>query len=96
MSHAAEDALTVTRAVVRDGGQTVATLRYSGRMITVVVRGKAVGRLLPVGYTSGRPDDGSGMYDVWTALHPSVPTPSDRELAYGLTVPDGVRFLLGY
>jgi hypothetical protein len=95
MSISADD-IEVTRATVQRGGRKIADLRYSGRVITVEVSGKAVGRLLPVGYASGQPDDGSGMYDVWTAKHPSVPTPSDRELAYGMTVPDGVRFLLDY
>jgi hypothetical protein len=86
--------LKVTRASVRRGGRTVAHLTYSGRMITVKMQGKAIGRLLPAGYTEGRPDDGSGLYDVWTAKHPSVPTPSDRQLASSLTVPDAVGFLL--
>jgi hypothetical protein len=89
-------ALEVTRAVVRCGGRKVADLRYSGRVITVKAGGRAIGRLLPVGYTAGQPDDGSGMYDVWTAKHPAVPTPSDRELAYGLSMPDAIGFLLGY
>lgn len=93
---AAQGTLEVTRAVVRLGGAKVADLRYSGRVITVVARGRALGRLLPVGYTRGRPDDGSGLYDVWTAKHPAVPTPSDRELAYGLSVADGIGFLLDY
>ena len=88
--------LEVTRAVARRGGVKVADLRYSGRVITVVVQGRPAGRLLPAGYAAGRPDDGSGLYDVWTAKHPSVPTPSDRELASGLTMAGGVSFLLDY
>jgi hypothetical protein len=95
MTQMADSDLEVTRASVRRGGLIVARLTYSGRMITVRVRGKAVGRLLPAGYLRGEPDDGSGLYDVWTAKHPAVPTPSDRELACGLTVPAAVGFLLG-
>jgi hypothetical protein len=96
MTQTADGALEVTRASVRRGGRTVAHLTYSGRVITVRVRGRAVGRLLPAGYLRGEPDDGSGLYDVWTAKHPSVPTPSDRELASGLTVPAAAGFLLDY
>jgi hypothetical protein len=101
---ATQDELTVTRATVRRGGRVIAYLAYSGRAITIrmaflelpgksVVRSTALGRLLPVGYTEGKPDDGSGLYDVWTARHPSVWTPSDRRLKSGLGLTAAVRFL---
>ena len=89
-------ALTVLGATARRGREVVARMRYSGKVITILTPGgHALGRLIPVGYLKGSLDN-PDSFDVWTARHPSVPTPSDRELAYGMTVPDGVRFLLGY
>jgi hypothetical protein len=88
-------ALEVTRATVRRGGYIVAYLLYSGRMITVVdPYRRTLGRLLPPGFADGCPDDGSRRYDVWTAKHPAVPTPSDRILASCLPLADAVSFLL--
>lgn len=86
-------ALTVTRSAVLCGGRHVAGLRYSGKEVTVVMNRKAIGRLLPVGYTSGRAD-GSGRYDAWTARHPMVHTPSDTTIACGLSFDEAVIFLI--
>lgn len=85
--------LVITRAEVRAGGRRVAFLRYSGRVITVVLpSGRTAGRLLPVGYMSG--DASDSHFDVWTAKHPAVHTPSDRQQAYGLELDDAIRYLL--
>jgi hypothetical protein len=87
--------LTLTAAHASVDGRRVAALRYSGRVITVrLPDGKAAGRLMPRGYDRGAPDDGSGLVDAWTALHPSVPTPSDAVLGQGLTLSEGVALLL--
>ena len=92
----AAGALEVRGATARRGGQVVARLRWSGKVITVTPSGagKPAGRLVPEGYLSGRPDDGSGRYDAWTAKHPTVHTPSDRELKTGLSLAEAVALLL--
>jgi hypothetical protein len=87
--------LTLTRAAVFEDGRRAAYLRWSGRAVTVMSpRGKALGRLLPVGYATGRPDDGSGLYDAWTAKHPHVHTPSDTIIGDGLELAEGVALIL--
>jgi hypothetical protein len=87
--------LTLTAAHAEVDGRRVAVLRYSGRVITVrLPGGRAAGRLMPRGYARGAPDDGSGLVDAWTALHPDVPTPSDTMLGEGLTLREGVALLL--
>ncbi len=71
----------------------VARLRYAGKVITVAgADGRILGRLIPGGYIKGSPD--SENFDVWTAKHPMVPTPSDTLLAEDLTMADAVAFLL--
>lgn len=89
-------ALVVRGATARRGGKVVARLRWSGKVISVIPEGagKPAGRLVPEGYLSGRPDDGSGRYDAWTAKHPMVHTPSDRELKTGLSLAEAVALLL--
>ena len=74
--------LVVHGSTARRGGRVVARLRWSGKVITVIPEGagKPAGRLVPEGYLGGRPDDGTGRNDAWTAKHPTVHTPSDREL----------------
>jgi hypothetical protein len=88
--------LVITGSSARRGGQVVARLRWAGKVITVIPAGtgKPAGRLVPQGYLSGRPDDGSGRYDAWTAKHPMVHTPSDRELRAGLPLAEAVASLL--
>lgn len=85
--------LTVLGATARRDGQVVARLRYAGKVITVRAGNQAIGRLIPVGYLRGSLDD-TGNYDVWTAKHPAVHTPSDETLAYGLGLAEAVEFLL--
>jgi hypothetical protein len=81
--------VVITRAAVYRDGRLVARLLWSGRMLKVEnLRGRGLGRLLPAGYTQGRPDDGSGLYDLWTAKHPHVHVPSDRILAGSRTMED--------
>lgn len=88
--------LRVTAAHAELDGRRVATLWHSGKVITVrLPSGKAAGRLMPRGYAQGAPDDGSGLVDAWTALHPDVPTPSDTRLGSGLTPVQAVALLLG-
>jgi hypothetical protein len=88
--------LRITRAAVYSDGRLVARLLWSGRMVKVEnLRGKGLGRLLPAGYADGRPDDGSGLYDVWTAKHPHVPTPSDTITATDLSLAECVARVLG-
>lgn len=87
--------LRITRSRVLLDGERVGTLRYSGKMTTVLLAGKSVGRLMPAGYTRGVPDDGSGLLELWTAKHPDVPTPSDTIIGSGLTLRDAVALLVG-
>lgn len=88
--------LRVTSAHAVVDGRRVATLWYAGKVITVKLpTDKAIGRLMPRGYDQGAPDDGSGRMDAWTALHPSVHTPSDTVLGRDLTLTEGVALLLG-
>lgn len=82
--------LEVKRAAVYLDGRQVARILYSGRMIKVEARGKALGRLLPTGFLDGEPDDGRGRYDLWSAKHPHVPTPSDAIVAEDLTFEEAV------
>lgn len=87
--------LRVTQAHVLLDGTRVAALRHAGRVITVrLPDGRAIGRLMPRGYDQGAPDDGSGLVDAWTALHPSAPAPGDAPLGRGLTPAEGVALLL--
>lgn len=91
----ATEPLVVTRAVARRGSRTIARLRYAGKAITVVQPGgKAIGRLLPAGYLRGEVSADTEHFDVYTAKHPAVHTPSDTALACGLTVPGAIEFLL--
>ena len=86
--------LTIHGASARRGSEIVARLRYSGKVITIVrPDGHALGRLIPVGYLRGSLAD-PDHFDAWTARHPAVHTPSDTELAYGMTIAEGVAFLL--
>lgn len=82
--------LEVKRAAVYLDGRQVARILYSGRMAKVEVRGKALGRLLPTGFLNGEPDDGRGRYDLWSAKHPHVPTPSDVIVAEDLRFEEAV------
>lgn len=92
----AETRLTVTRASVRLDGRTAAWLSWSGRLVTVEdLHGKAIGRLLPSGYAQGLPDDGSGLYDLYTAKHPHVHTPSDVIVGGNLTLEQAAALLIG-
>lgn len=87
--------VTPSRAAVYAGRRPVAWLLWSGRCLKVEdTRGRALGRLLPAGYLEGRPDDGSGLYDVWTAKHPLVHTPSDQVVARDRTVEEAVALLV--
>lgn len=87
--------LRITRAAVYADGRLVARLLWSGRMLKVEdLRGKALGRLLPAGYTDGRPDDGSGLYDIWTAKHPHVHVPSDTIVASALSRDDCIARII--
>ncbi len=75
----------------------MAWLRYAGRSVTVVaVDGRALGRILPLGYTQGQPDD-SGLFEAWTAKHPMVHVPSDTITSPegGLPFEDCVALILG-
>lgn len=83
--------LRITRAAVYCDGRLVARLLWSGRCLKVEnLRGKGLGRLLPAGYTDGRPDDGSGTYDLWTAKHPHVHVPSDEIVALSVAMDRGI------
>jgi hypothetical protein len=88
--------LVISGSSARRDCKVVARLRWSGKVITVVPAGagKPAGRVVPEGYLGGRPDDGSGRYDTWTAKHPLVHTPSDRELRTGLSLAEAVASLL--
>lgn len=89
-----DDLVLTQSAVLRDGRQA-GRLLWSGRCLKVEnLRGRGLGRLLPAGYTQGRPDDGSGLYDAWTAKHPHVHTPSDTIIGDGLTLAEGVALIL--
>jgi hypothetical protein len=87
--------LTITEAAVYADGRLAARVLWSGRMMKVEsLRGRGLGRLLPAGYHEGRPDNGSGLYDLWTAKHPHVPVPSDRVIAESLPLRDCVALLI--
>jgi hypothetical protein len=87
--------LTITGSSVSLDGRPVARLLWSGRCLKVEnTRGRGLGRLLPAGYTEGRPDDGSRLYDAWTAKHPHVHTPSDTIIASDLTLPEGIAIIV--
>jgi hypothetical protein len=87
--------LTIHGASARRGREIVARFRFAGKVITVAdTSNHALGRLIPVGYLQGSLDD-PDSFDVWTAKHPVVHTPSDTELAYGMTMTEAVGFLLG-
>jgi hypothetical protein len=89
------DDLVLTQSAVLRGGRQVGRLLWSGRCLKVEsLRGRGLGRLLPSGYTLGRPDDGSGLYDAWTAKHPHVHTPSDTIIGDGLELAEGVALIL--
>jgi hypothetical protein len=81
--------LTEHGRTVRRGGEIVAEMVFGGSgMITVSLPdGRVIGRLFRTGRSTGR-------YDVWTALHPQAPTPSDRILGQGLALTEGVALLL--
>ena len=86
--------LVITEAAVFADGRLAARVLWSGRTMKIEnLKGKGIARLLPIGYHQGRPDDGSGLYDLWTALHPHVPTPSDKIIAEGLPLEDCVALL---
>lgn len=86
--------LTVLGATARHGREIVARMRYSGKVITILTpNGHALGRLIPVGYLKGSLDN-PDSFDVWTARHPAVHTPSDTTLAYGLPKAEAIQFLL--
>lgn len=88
--------LVVTQAAVRVDGRRVARLLWSGRCVKVEGLGaKGLGRLLPAGCLEGRPDDGRGLYDVYTAKHPLVHTPSDEPLGRDLTLSEGIALIIG-
>jgi hypothetical protein len=87
--------LVITQAAVYADGRLAARVLWSGRMMKIEsLRGKGLGRLLPAGFTEGRPDDGRGLYDLWTALHPHVPVPSDRIIAESLPLEECVTLLI--
>jgi hypothetical protein len=88
-------ALVITQAAVYADGRLAARVLWSGRMMKVEsLRGRGLGRLLPAGFTEGCPDDGSGLYDLWTAKHPHVPVPSDQVIAESLPLKDCVALLI--
>lgn len=88
-------ALVITRAAVLRDGRPVARLLWSGRCLKVEnTGGRGLGRLLPAGYHEGRPDDGSGLYDLWTAKHPHVHVPSDTIIGSGLTLEACIALLV--
>ena len=88
--------IRITRAAVYADGFQVARLLWSGRMVKIEdLRGRGVARLLPAGYAEGRPDDGSGLYDLWTAKHPHVHTPSDEIVAEALTLERCIAMAIG-
>jgi hypothetical protein len=87
--------LVIRQAAVYCDGRLVARLLWSGRCLKVEnTRGRGLGRLLPAGYTEGRPDDGSGIYDLWTAKHPHVHVPSDEIVAPSVTRDRGIALAL--
>jgi hypothetical protein len=89
------ESLVLRGPVVLRDRRPVGRLLWSGRCLKVEnLRGRGLGRLLPAGYTQGRPDDGSGLYDAWTAKHPHVHTPSDTIIGDGLTLTEGVALIL--
>lgn len=74
------------RTVSDETGATVARLSF-GQVITVTRAGDGsiAGRLIKRG-----PD----CYDAWTALHPAVPTPTDRCLTEGVPLEGAVTAVL--
>jgi hypothetical protein len=64
--------LDIRGHTVRRDGEIVATLTYAGDCINVRnPAGQVIGRLV---------EYGGGQFGAWTAVHPAVPTPSDRQL----------------
>lgn len=89
-----ELALTVLGSTARRGDKVVARLSYAGKVVTVrSPDNRALGRLIPVGYLQGFLE-AQDSFDLWTAKHPTVSTPSDTRLACGLNLARGVEFLL--
>lgn len=87
--------LEITRAAVYLDGRPVGRLLWSGRTAKFEnLRGRGLGRLLPAGYAQGLPDDGSGLYDLYTAKHPHVHTPSDVIVEKNVTLEKAAVLLL--
>lgn len=83
--------MTIHGHTVRIDGRTVATLSYSGRVVAVylpIPEAPVVGRLVRQATSPAAP------YDAWTALHPSVQTPSDRLLARDVSMDEAVQAVL--
>jgi len=95
MTNSAAATLVITGTAVQWDGHPVARLLWSGRCLKVEnLRGRGLGRLIPAGYTEGRPDDGSGLYDAWTAKHPHVHTPSDTVIARDKRLAEGIALII--
>lgn len=88
--------MTIHGHTVRIDGKTVATLSYSGRLVTVtqVLEGDNPG---PVAGRLFRQSDGQdASYDAWTALHPASVTPSDRLLGENLPMAGAIAMVLDH